>query len=162
MRSATILLCLTAALGAGSCRDREQAAPQANEQSPPAAAPAPPPEADPRTSPAAAADLVRRYAALVEKGDFAPAAKLWSDPGAAAQFAADLDDYPKVAMRVGEPADEEGAAGSIFITVPVTMTLTLRSGSPYEMGCKATLRRVNDVPGASAAQLAWSIQSIAC
>ena len=115
-----------------------------------------------RASPDAAAEILRSYVALAQKRDFAGAADFWSDPADAAQFAADLDDYPKVAMSVGKPGDMEGAAGSSFIKVPVAMDLTLRSGSPYAMTCTATLRRVNDVPGASEKQLRWNIQSIDC
>ena len=122
-------------------------------------APAP---ADAGTSPEAAVVVVTHYAALAERGAFAEAAKLWTNATAAAQFATNLEDYPKVKLTAGEPEDEEGAAGSIFITVPVTLDLTLRSGSPYQMMCKATLRRVNDVPGSTAEQRRWHIESIAC
>jgi uncharacterized lipoprotein NlpE involved in copper resistance len=113
-------------------------------------------------SPAAAKAMVERYAALAEKREFASAADYWTDATAAAQFAHDLEVYPKVVVRAGEPADMEGAAGSSFITVPVTLDLTLRSGAPYQMNCAATLRRVNDVPGATPKQLRWNIQSIDC
>lgn len=114
------------------------------------------------TSPAAARAAVERYAAFAEKREFESAADYWTDAAAAAQFAADLEDYPKVVITAGEPRDMEGAAGSSFITVPVTLDLTLRSGSPYQMTCAAKLRRVNDVPGATAKQLRWNIQSIDC
>ena len=119
------------------------------------------PESAP-ASPAAAKAVVDAYAGLAEKGSFADAAKHWTNATAAAQFAASLEDYPKVRMSAGAPIDEEGAAGSIFITVPLTLDLTLRSGSPYQMTCKATLRRVNDVPGSSAQQRRWHIESIDC
>lgn len=122
----------------------------------------PPAPADPSTSPAAAAKVVGDYALLAKQGDFAAAAKYWTNATAAAQFAANLEDYPKVKMTAGTPTDEEGAAGSIFITVPVTLDLTLRSGSPYQMLCKATLRRVNDVPGSTAEQRRWHIENITC
>jgi len=113
-------------------------------------------------SPAAARSVMTDYAALAEKGDFAKAADYWTDATHAAQFAADLENYPKISMSVGEPGVMEGAAGSSFITVPTVLNLTLRSGSPYSMNCKATLRRVNDVPGATEKQLRWNIQSIDC
>ena len=113
-------------------------------------------------SPAAAKAVVADYAALAEKGQFTQAAKYWTNATAAAQFASTLEDYPKVKMTAGEPSDEEGAMGSIFITVPLTLDLTLRSGSPYQMTCKAAVRRVNDVPGSSAEQRRWHIESIDC
>ena len=102
---------------------------------------------------------VADYAALARARATSPRPpKLWTNAAEAAQFAANLEDYPKVAITAGKPTDEEGAAGSIFITVPVTLDLTLRSGSPYQMTCKATLRRVNDVPGATAKQRRWHIR----
>ena len=113
-------------------------------------------------SPAAAKAVVADYAAAAEKGQFTEAAKYWTNATSAAQFAATLEDYPKVKLTAGEPSDEEGAMGSIFITVPVTLDLTLRSGSPYQMTCKAAVRRVNDVPGSSAEQRRWHIESIDC
>lgn len=114
------------------------------------------------TSPAAAGRLVEDYAALAEKGEFTEAARSWTHATAAAQFASSLEDYPKVELTAGKPKGEEGAAGSVFITVPLTLDLTLRSGSPYQMLCKATLRRVNDVPGSTAEQRRWHIETIAC
>ncbi|MEO6433143.1 MAG: hypothetical protein ABIO29_04080 [Sphingomicrobium sp.] len=164
MRSSTLIMGMVAALALAGCKrengdtvtNEVPAAIEANGVAPEAKRP------DASTSPAAAADVVRAYAALTAQREFTKAADYWTDPAAAAQFAADLDDYPKVAMTVGTPTDEEGAAGSIFISVPVDVGLTLRSGSPYPMTCKATLRRVNDVPGATAKQLRWNIQSIDC
>ena len=117
---------------------------------------------DPLTTPEAAAVVVDHYGALAERGAFAEAVKLWTNPIAAAQFNTNLEDYGKVKLTTGKPESEEGAAGSIFIAVPVTLDLTLRSGSPYQMTCKATLRRVNDVPGSTAEQRRWRIESINC
>ena len=113
-------------------------------------------------SPAAARSVMVDYASLVENGDFAKAADYWTNAGNAAQFAADLEHYPKAAMSVGEPGEIEGAAGSSFIHMPVVLNLTLRSGAPYSMTCKAVLRRVNDIAGATEKQLRWNIQSIDC
>lgn len=119
------------------------------------------PAVDPK-SPAAAKAVVDDYAALAEKGSLGEAAKYWTSATAAAQFAATLEDYPKVRLTAGAPKDEEGAMGSIFITVPLTLDLTLRSGSPYQMTCKATVRRVNDVPGSTLEQRRWRIETIDC
>lgn len=149
------------ALALGACRNGESAN-EAAPPTPPIVNEAASPAATDKTSPAAARAVVADYAALAATGDFPAAAKLWSDAADAAQFSAMLEDYPKVAMMPGEPASEEGAAGSLYVTVPVAMNLTLRSGSPYEMTCKAVLRRVNNVPGATAEQLKWRIQSIDC
>ena len=124
-------------------------------------APAPAPTLDPK-SPAAAKAVVEAYGAMAQTGSFPDAAKYWTNATAAAQFSASLEDYPKVRLTAGTPTDEEGAMGSIFIAVPLTLDLTLRSGSPYQMTCKATLRRVNDVPGSSTEQRRWHIETINC
>lgn len=56
-----------------------------------------------------------------------------------------------VKLDIGEVA-EEGAAGSLYCTVQVT----LRHDSTAQPGT-LTLRRVNDVPGATIDQLRWQI-----
>ena len=63
---------------------------------------------------------------------------------------------------VGEAYDSEGAAGSIYITVPVTISGYVKAYPEQKFSEKRifTLKRVNDVPGASAAQLRWHIVSI--
>lgn len=109
-----------------------------------------------------AGQVMQLYGALIEQGRWGEAARSWSDAGAAQQFRATLEDYPEVHLLIGKPTDQEGAAGSIFITVPTTLDLVLRNGSRSQQACSATLRRVNDVPGATAKQLRWNIQSIAC
>ena len=116
---------------------------------------------DPK-SPEGAGQVMQHYGALIEQGRWGEAAQYWSDAGAAQQFRATLEDYPEVHLLIGKPTDQEGAAGSIFITVPTTLDLVLRNGSRTQQSCSATLRRVNDVPGATAKQLRWNIQSIAC
>lgn len=112
--------------------------------------------------PAGALAVVKEYASLAEQGKYAEAAKHWTNATAAAQFATTLEDYPKVGLTAGKPGEQEGAAGSSFIDVPLTLDLTLRSGSPYAMNCKATLRRVNDVPGSTEEQRRWRIETIDC
>lgn len=121
--------------------------------------PAPAPAA---TTPEAARKVVTDYGALVAAGSLAQASKYWSDAANAKEFAASLEDYPEVKVKTGTPTGEEGAAGSVFITVPMTLDLTLRSGSPYTMQCEALMRRVNDVDGSTEEQRRWRIQSIDC
>ncbi len=116
----------------------------------------------PATTPEAARKVMTDYGALVARGSLAEAAKYWSDPANAKEFAASLEDYPQVKVAAGKPRDEEGAAGSIFITVPLTLNLTLRNGSPFKMQCEGLMRRVNDVPGSSEEQRRWRIESIDC
>ncbi len=51
----------------------------------------------------------------------------------------------------------EGAAGSSFYTVPTTVTGTRADGTKVTYKGDVVVRRVNDVPGATAEQLAWHI-----
>lgn len=113
-------------------------------------------------SPEGAGQIMQHYGALIEQGKWDGAAQYWSDAAAASQFRATLEDYPEVHLLIGKPTDMEGAAGSSFISVPTTLDLVLRSGGRTQQSCVATLRRVNDVPGATPKQLRWNIQSIAC
>ena len=53
----------------------------------------------------------------------------------------------------------EGAAGSIYATIPVTVDAQLDDGKQQRFTGQYVVRRVNDVPGASADQLRWHIDS---
>ena len=54
----------------------------------------------------------------------------------------------------------EGAAGSSYYTAPTTVSGTRADGSRAELQGEVTLRRTNDVPGATAEQLRWHIVSV--
>jgi hypothetical protein len=69
-----------------------------------------------------------------------------------ADFAAMFAELEGIAVAVGE-GTMEGAAGSSFYTAPVTITGRDRQGRPIRFEGEAVLRRVNDVPGATPAQL---------
>jgi hypothetical protein len=164
MRKLTIcLLALLAACARGEEDDRNL---PANEQAPgPAAAPAEKraavPVADLR-SPEAAARVLRDYFALVGAGQYQEAFRLWSaDPAATdlsgGAFAASFDRYASYRGVVGEPGRVEGAAGSLYVQIPVTVTGTLKSGEDFRQSGTFILRRANDVPGATAEQLQWRI-----
>jgi hypothetical protein len=110
---------------------------------------------DPK-GPDGAGQVVQRYASLIEGGKIAEAQAAWGkgiEQGvlAPARLAALHD----VRFEVGKPYDQEGAAGSSYIMVPLTLTATDKAGKPIRYAGPITLRRVNDVDGASAAQLRW-------
>lgn len=110
------------------------------------------------TSVAAAARIVGQYAALLEQRRFAEAYRLSGDnqQGAAA-FAAIFDQFATIEANVGAPGEMEGAAGSIYLNVPLTLSGTLKNGGRYSLSGPVTLRRVNDVPGSTAEQRRWHI-----
>jgi membrane-bound inhibitor of C-type lysozyme len=107
------------------------------------------------TSAQGAANVVQTYYALVEAGKYAEAGKLRSDGNAG-----DFSPYASYHAQVGAPGESEGAAGSIYIEVPVVVYGRLKTGAELHQSGKAVLRRVNDVPGSTAAQRRWHIERI--
>lgn len=103
----------------------------------------------------AAATVVETYYAFVESGRTAEAARLRTDGRPE-----DLKPYASLHAQVGAPGTVEGAAGSLFVEVPVVLYGRYVTGGEYHASGKAVLRRVNDVPGATAEQLTWRIERI--
>jgi hypothetical protein len=115
---------------------------------------------DPKSA-AAAAAVVARYYRAIDARDYGTAYALWGDDGARsgqtlAAFTAGFAQTRSSAVTLGTPS-EEGAAGSLFVTVPVVVSAGLADGRRQRFTGRYVLRRVNDVPGASAEQLRWHI-----
>lgn len=108
-------------------------------------------------------DVLRGYYAAINARDFATAHAAWSDGQGAgqtpAQFAASFADTGAIELTVGEPRPAEGAAGSVYVEVPVTVTSTRADGSVQHQAGRYTLRR-SQVDGATAAQRAWRIAAM--
>jgi hypothetical protein len=110
-----------------------------------------------------AADVVQTYFALLGEAKYGEAWRLWSDGGKAsgqpdgAAFARSFDRYAQYNAQVGAPGVPEGAAGSSYVSVPVVIYGRLKTGQEVHEKGEAQLRRVNDVPGATAEQLKWRI-----
>lgn len=102
-----------------------------------------------------AANVLQTYYALVESGKVAEAAKLRTDGREE-----DLKPFASLHAQTGGPGPIEGAAGSLFVEVPVVLYGRFATGGEYHASGKATLRRVNNVPGATAEQLKWRIEKI--
>jgi hypothetical protein len=101
----------------------------------------------------AAGQVVQHYGALIEQNRFRDAAKLWGDAQAAAAFAKAL--RPSTHLEIGDLGQTEGAAGSIYTTIPVVFY-----GDGSRQPANVILRRVNDVPGSTAEQRRWHIERI--
>lgn len=114
---------------------------------------------DPKSA-EAAAQVAQHYGALIEQHRNAEAAKLWGDSAAAEQFALQLKRYLEVHFAVGKPGDMEGAAGSIYVTVPVAFYGKDQNNHDFRRSAEMVLRRVNDVPGSTEAQRRWHIERI--
>jgi len=130
----------------------ENSAPATAEKTVPPTLPEPKGPIDPK-SVEAAGQVVQHYGALIEQQRFGEAAKYWGDAAAAATFEKQLK--PGVHLEIGELGQTEGAAGSIYTTVPVVFY-----GKDYRRPASVILRRVNDVPGSTEAQRRWHIERI--
>ena len=113
-----------------------------------------------------AANVVQTYFALVADKKYAEAWNLWSDGGkasgmSAGDFAASFDKYASYNAEIGAPGEIEGAAGSLYVAVPVVVYGKLKTGEPVNMKGQVRLRRVNEVPGATPEQLRWHIAETA-
>jgi len=118
------------------------------------------------TSAQGAANVLQSYFALIEQRRFGEAWRLWSDEGRAsgaseAAFGARFAGYREYHANIGAPGEIEGAAGSLYVEVPVQVYGRRADGTPFSAAGPATLRRVNDVPGSTQAQRRWHIASIA-
>jgi hypothetical protein len=112
-----------------------------------------------------AGDVMQNYFALIESGRFAQAYALWGNGGRASgmsqnDFAKSFSVYREVHGQVGAPGQIEGAAGSLYVTVPIGLYGRVASGEAFDRKGTATLRRVDDVPGSTAEQRKWHIEKI--
>ncbi|WP_312160858.1 MliC family protein [Phenylobacterium sp.] len=113
-----------------------------------------------------AANVVQTYYALIGEKKYAEAWNLWSDGGKASgvtrqAFTASFDKYASYNAQIGAPGDVEGAAGSLFVSVPVVIYGQMKTGAPVNLKGDVRLRRVNDVPGSTDEQRKWRIAETA-
>jgi hypothetical protein len=179
MRKTTVII-FAALVGLGACSQGTNNQPQANLEEANQAAentaevpeskannavsnaslPEPKGAIDPK-SVEAAGQVVQHYGALIERSRWLKAEKLWGDINQARDFATDLGArFREVHLEIGELGDTEGAAGSIYTSVPVTFYGQSRRGAGVRLPASITLRRVNDVPGSTERQRQWHIERI--
>lgn len=116
-----------------------------------------------QATPAAARQVVVDYYAAIDAGEYAKAYALWSDNGAASgqtfeHFSGGYANTRSVRAVVGDPADEEGAAGSRYIQVPVQLNAIQRDGSERRYRGRFTLRALV-ADGATLEQRRWHLAS---
>ena len=179
MMSRTALLAALSALALSAC-SRSDPAPEATDVAgedtfaasagpasgsvPAMASPvAPPVQTLAKPSPPSASrdpgEVVQAWATAIERSDWATVRGYWGDHGARsglndAKFAAQWGKLAKPVVVIG-PGSQEGAAGSLYYTAPVTIADGAR-----RISGEVVLRRVNDVDGASSEQLRWHIESL--
>ena len=154
-------LALAAALLVAGCDGRDEPAPEASEARAldPAGARLPPQAADfPALASKDCAEVVEFYLEAIGGHDYAKAALVWDDPVIdAARLEAVFGGYKELQLEWPEPF-VEGAAGSLYCTVSGKLTDAQDPAKPLIEGT-LLLRRVNDVPGATADQLRWTLRS---
>ena len=166
-------------LALAACGQDGAQAPVADDTAP-VAAPAPAPaepaataapcEAPPLVPEAAkgqegARNILLAWACALEQGDYSTAYAQWGADAEArsgmteAEHAAYWSAFETITAAV--PGGRmEGAAGSSYYEVPAAITGERTDGTPYRLEGPVVLRRVNDVPGATAEQLRWHIESV--
>lgn len=113
----------------------------------------------------AAAELVQTYFALIADGNYRAAWLMWDRDGAASgmsapAFAAEFDRYRDYHAEVGAPGRIDAGAGQRYVTVPVRVFGTLKSGAAFAMNGEVVLHRTSDIEGASETQRRWRIHDM--
>jgi hypothetical protein len=114
------------------------------------------------SSPEAAVQVIRDYYDAINNGEYERAYNYWNRNGSASdqtleQFRQGFAETEHVDVQTGQPGREDAAAGSLFIEIPVTITATTTDQRIQRYSGTYSLRRVNDVPGATEDQLTWHI-----
>ncbi|HEY9620911.1 MAG TPA: hypothetical protein V6C78_11105 [Crinalium sp.] len=137
----------------------------------PAATSSPISSASPTSSPVevgtdqqGAVQVVRSYYRAIARRDYEQAYSAWEGNGAAShqsleQFRQGFANTASIAVDIGTPGELNGAAGSIYIEIPVTVTAVTESGTPQRFRGSYVLRRVNNVPGSTPEQRQWHLYS---
>jgi hypothetical protein len=123
--------------------------------------------ADPEAG--AAVQVVRHYYASIDAKKYKAAFLDWEGASSGtnvkgqnyAKFKAGFKQTASVTVAVGMPGEIEGAAGSSYVEIPVTVTSKTTSGKLQKFGGSYTLRKSNltEEDGATAEQRTWHIYS---
>ena len=70
-----------------------------------------------------------------------------------------FEPFSNLDATIGAAGDEEGAAGSIYLSVPLTIRGRL-GDRETERSAITIFRRVNDVPGLTQAERHWHIERL--
>jgi hypothetical protein len=107
----------------------------------------------PPRSAAAAVATVKRYYDAIGAHDLSTAWQAWGPDGNPEQTFEEFEKgYAQTAstsVKTGKPSRVEGAAGSLYVEVPVTVEATLDNGRKQRFTGKYVLRQINRGMGAS-------------
>lgn len=97
-----------------------------------------------------AAAVLQTYYALIEEANYGEAFHLREqrpDGPTEEQFAASFKDYAEYHANIGRPSEVQGAAGSLYVEVPVQTYGRYKDGKPFSSAGTVALRRSNNIPG---------------
>lgn len=159
MKSSAIIIAAVTIGGCSRHEAREARAPGVYPERQSVSPARPRPTIDPKSS-EAAEQLVQGFVRLLNGGRFNDAYMLLG-PNAPPrpQFDQRFRDYSNLRVTSGAAGFQDGAAGSIYVSVPLRVSGRLR-GEQVDKDATAVLRRVNDVPGSTEAQRRWHIERI--
>lgn len=120
---------------------------------------------DPEMEMPGALAVLKRYFSAINERRFHDAYVMWVDRGAASgtsfeEFAHGYDRTRSTSVIIGRPGPVEGALGSRYIDVPVTIDAVTMDGERQHYRGSIVLRRVV-VPGADTADRYWHLYSAA-
>jgi hypothetical protein len=109
------------------------------------------------------AQAIRSYYDAINRRDFRSAYLLWGDSGRASgrsldQFTAGFAGTDSTLVEIGDAGRVEGAAGSRYVEIPVTIRAWRKSGRPQEFTGSYVVRRTV-VDGATEVQRRWHLYS---
>ena len=117
------------------------------------------PTVDPKST-QAAVDLARAFAALLNARQFNEAYMLLgANAPVRTRFDDDFSHVSNLRVRLGAAGLQEGAAGSTYVSIPLTLSGKNDRNNVSRSGT-LLVRRVNDVPGSTEAQRHWHIDRI--
>lgn len=115
------------------------------------------------SSAAAAAAVIQRYYRALDARDYGTAWQQWGDSGQPGnsyeRFRQGYAKTRSVQVTLGQLGAVEGAAGSSYVSVPVTVKARLVDGTRQTFTGTYQLCRVDDIDGASAEQRRWHLDS---
>lgn len=111
-----------------------------------------------------AVQVISNYYSAIARRDYKQAYSAWEANGVASkqsfkQFEEGFANTASVSVEIGHPGRLEGAAGSIYIEIPVNIAAIATNGTPQRFRGSYVLRRVNNVPGSILEQRQWHLYS---
>lgn len=108
--------------------------------------------------------VLDQYFSAIGTGDYETAYSLWRNEGEASgqtyeEFVAGFDATASVSWDIGEPGRIDAGAGQRYIEIPVRITARTTDGESQRFEGAYVLHHTADVPGATAEQRLWRIDS---